>query len=426
MVKTMKKNPEFRIVPVIACLITMLCVGIEYMWGSFQKAVIDNYAAGAGAEIAGLESSVRMVSSAMIFMFVVGIFVGGLMLNRLGPKRVVMIAGALFFSGLMLTSVVVTLPSDKLWLIYITYGVLAGTGVGLAYASAINCVQQWLPHRRGFASGICVCAFGLSIVIFAPVAKALLKIGVPFTFRIFAVILGVLVFVMAFFMKTPKTGYAAALGVKEIQESDAYSLGEAARDPRFWFMCSALFFLPAANMIILPLVQTLANLRGVPESQALITQQLVGVASALSRLILPTLSDRISRSKTIFTMTIVMMVASLLMTFAGGILYSVAIFFIVFAYSGPAGIYPAMAGEAYGMKNMSSIFGMAFLSIGLSTFAFNQLSTVINADASITGDYTAIFVVGGVVNVVPMVCMLIYDRVGKKRDAKRALVLSAR
>ena len=421
----MKKNPDFRIVPVIACLVTMLCVGIEYMWGSFQAAVINNYAVDAAVDKTTLEASVRMVSSAMIFMFVVGIFVGGLMLNRLGPKRVVMIAGVLFFSGLMLTSVVVTLSADRLWLIYITYGVLAGTGVGLAYSAAINCVQQWLPHRRGFASGICVCAFGLSIVIFAPVAKALLNIGVPLTFRVFAIILGVLVLIMAFFMKTPKAGYAASLGVKQIQESDAYSLGEAARDPRFWFMCSALFFLPAANMIILPLVQTLANLRGVPESQALVTQQLVGVASALSRLILPTLSDKISRSKTIFTMTIVMMIASLLMTFAGGILYSIAIFFIVFAYSGPAGIYPAMAGEAYGMKNMSSIFGMAFLSIGLSTFAFNQLSTAINADAAVTGDYTAIFIVGGVVNIVPMICMLIYDRVGKKRDAKRALARSA-
>ena len=421
----MKKNPDFRIVPVIACLITMLCVGIEYMWGSFQGAVINHYAAGAAIETARLESSVRMVSSAMIFMFVVGIFVGGLILNKMGPKRVVMISGVLFFSGLMLTSVITTLSADKLWLIYITYGVLAGSGVGLAYSASINCVQRWLPHRRGFASGICVCAFGLSIVIFAPVAKALLEYGgVPFTFRTFAIILGVLVFIMAFFMKTPVADYAANRGVKEIQEKDAYSLGEAARDPRFWFMCSALFFIPAANMIILPLVQTLAPLRGVPASQALLTQQLVGVASAVSRLILPSLSDKISRSKTIFAMTILMMISSLLMTFAGGVLYSIAIFFIVFAYSGPAGIYPAMAGEAFGMKNMSSIFGMAFLSIGLSTFAFNQLSTAINADAAITGDYTAIFIVGSVVNVVPLVCMLVYDRVGRKRDAKRALIRS--
>jgi len=79
---------------------------------------------------------------------------------------------------------------------------------------------------------------------------------------------------------------------------------------------------------------------------------------------------------------------------------------------------------------MSSIFGMAFLSIGLSTFAFNQLSTwintVVNANKPTNEyDYTAIFIVSGVVNLVPLVCMLIYDRVGKKRDAKRALIRSS-
>ncbi|MCL1835444.1 MAG: MFS transporter [Oscillospiraceae bacterium] len=405
----MKKNQEFRIIPVIACLITMLCVGIEYMWSVFQNPVMVHYG--------WAESSVRMVSSAMIMMFVVGIFVGGLIIDKMGPRLVVMIAGILFFAGLMLTSM---LTADKPWLIYITYGVIAGTGVGFAYSGAINCVQKWLPHRRGFASGICVCAFGLSIVVFSPIAEYLLDIGVPFTFRTFAIVLGAIVFAMSFFFKVPDKGYAERLGVKGIQEKDSYTIPEAVRDPRFWFMCSALFFLPAPNMIIQPLVKTLAALRDVPAGQASRTVQLVGVASALSRLILPTLSDKLSRSKIIFAMTIVMMVSSLLMTFAGGYLYSAMIFLIVFAYSGPAGIYPAMTGEAYGMKNMGSIFGLAFLSIGLSTFAFNWLSTLINAEAAVTGDYTLIFIVGAVANIIPFVCMLMYDRVGKKKSAQRA------
>ena len=409
----MKKNQEFKIIPVIACLITMLCVGIEYMWSVFQNPVMVHYG--------WAESSVRMVSSAMIMMFVVGIFIGGLIIDKMGPRLVVMIAGIMFFAGLMLTSM---LTADKPWLIYITYGVIAGTGVGFAYSGAINCVQKWLPHRRGFASGICVCAFGLSIVIFSPIAEYLLDIGVPFTFRTFAIVLGAIVFVMSFFFTVPDKGYAERRGVKGLQESDSYTIPEAVRDPRFWFMCSALFFLPAPNMIIQPLVKTLAALRDVPAGQASRTVQLVGVASALSRLVLPTLSDKLSRSKIIFAMTIVMMVSSLLMTFAGGYLYSSMIFLIVFAYSGPAGIYPAMAGEAYGMKNMGSIFGLAFLSIGLSTFAFNWLSTLINAEAAITGDYTLIFIVGAVANVIPFVCMLVYDRVGKKKAAERAALRS--
>ena len=404
-----KKNPEFKIVPVIACLVTMLCIGIVYMWSVFQKPAIDYYG--------WPDTAVTMVSSVTLFMFVVGIFVGGVLVDRIGPRLVVMAAGVMFFSGLMLTSF---LSAERPWLIYITYGVLGGAGVGFAYSGAINCVQRWLPHRRGFATGICVCAFGLSIVIFAPVANKLLGIGVPFTFRMLAIILGLIVFAMSFFFKIPPEGYAARRGVKVVQDSGSYSLIEAVRDPRFWFMCSALFFGTAAYMIINPRVVTLAILRDIPEFQRTLTVQLLGISSALSRLILPTLSDKISRSKTIFVMMIVMMVSSFLMTFAGGALYSIAIFFIVFAYSGPAGIYPAMAGDAYGMKNMSSIFGLAFMGIGLSSITFGTwLPRALSPDAAVTGDYKLIFIVGAVVNIVPMVCMLIYDRVGKKKDAQR-------
>ena len=56
----------------------------------------------------------------------------------------------------------------------------------------------------------------------------------------------------------------------------------------------------------------------------------------------------------------------------------------------------------------------------MSTFAFNWLSTLINAEAAITGDYTLIFIVGAVANIIPFVCMLVYDRVGKKKAAQRA------
>jgi len=394
----------------------MFCVGIEYMWSVFQGPIIKYYG--------WQDTAVAMVASTMLFMFVVGIFVSGLLLTRVSPKRIVMIAGILFFAGLMSTSF---LSESTSWMIYITYGVLAGTGVGFAYSGAINCVQRWLPHRRGFASGICVCAFGLSIVFFSGVASNLLQTnGVPFTFRMLAIILGVIVFVMSFFLKSPAEGYAERRGVKEIKEKDAFSLGKAVRDPRFWFMCSALFFGTAAYMIINPRVRTLATLRGISDSQALLTVRLVGVSSALSRLILPTISDKFSRSKTIFFMTILMLIASYLMTFAGGILYTVAIFFIVFAYSGPAGIYPAMCGKAFGMKNMSSIFGLAFLCIGLSSITFGTwLPGLINPNAAKDGNYVLIFIVGAVINVIPMVCMLIYDRVGKKRDAQRAALSEA-
>ena len=88
---------EFRIAPVIACIITMLCVGIVYMWNVFQQPVMDHY----GWE----KTAVSFISAVNLFAFTAGIFLGGVIVDRRGPRIVNMISGVLFFVGLFLSSV---------------------------------------------------------------------------------------------------------------------------------------------------------------------------------------------------------------------------------------------------------------------------------------------------------------------------------
>lgn len=401
----MQTKQKLNLKAVISCLIIMFSVGLVYMWSVFQQPVTNHY---------GWDpSAVSMISSAMIMMFVFGIFIGGTLQDRFGPRLVATLGGVLFSGGLFLSSMI---PASLPWLMYITYGVLGGSGVGLAYSGSLNCVQRWMPHKRGFAAGICVCAFGLSVVVFSPVVeymhRSLGENAVPNTFRILGILFFVIIMIASLFVKNPGKEYIESLNLPaSVLHGKQYSIPEAVKTPHFWFMCSALFFLPAAYMIIIPLVKTLAAARGVPENVASLTVQLTGVASAVSRLILPVLSDKVGRAKTIFAMTLVTIVASLLMIFATGALYTIAIFMIVFAYSGPAGIYPGMCGEKFGSKNMGSIFGLAFLCLGFSSLLFNYLAGVLNSDGAVTGNYTISFVVAAVVCLIPMVCMLVYDKV---------------
>ena len=406
------KNSEFRIAPVIACIVTMLCVGLVYMWSVFQQPVLNYY----GWE----KTAVSLIASVNILMFGVGIFLGGILVDRKGPHIVNRVSGVVFFLGLFLTSV---LPKGAPWLIYISYGVLAGIGVGLAYAGSTNCLQKWFPTRRGFASALCVCAFGTSIVVCAPIATSLLNnVGVPATFRILSIVLGGIVIICSLFVKAPPANYMEGKKPAAPTDTDPYTLGEAVKDPRFWYMCSALFFMPATYMIVNPIVKTLAYERGILESQATITVMLVGVASAVSRFIVPTLSDKVGRAKSIFWMCILQLVCSILMIFVGGWLYTVIVFLVVFAYCGPAGIYPAMCGDAYGMKHTGTIFGLSFLCLGLSSLFFTWLTGLIN---KATGSYTLSFIIGAIMCLIPAYTMLIYDKVAKKKDAERLARRSA-
>lgn len=396
---------EFKIAPVIACIITMLCVGIVYMWNVFQQPVMDYY----GWE----KTAVSFISAVNLFAFTAGIFLGGVIVDRRGPRIVNMISGVLFFVGLFLSSV---LPKSTPWLIYVTYGVLGGVGVGLAYAGATNCLQKWFPTRRGFASAIATCAFGTSIVVCVPIAKAFLERGVPFAFRMLGTILGAIVFVCAFFIFTPPRGYMADRIPPRAEEKAPYSVGEALRDPRFWFMCTPLFFMTVTYMVVNPIIQTLGTERGLSPALLTTTSMLVGIASAVSRFIVPTISDKLGRAKSILVMSVLMLVCALLMIFVRGALYTVVIFLIVCAYSGPAGVYPAMTGDAFGMKNTGTIFGLAFFCIGFSSLFATWLTGVI---VKATGGYTWVFIASAILCLIPLYCLAVYDRVDKKKKAER-------
>ena len=93
-------------------------------------------------------------------------FVGGHLERRFGPRLVTLAGGLIMSLGLVLTYLTI---SVSYWLMLVTYGVIVGGGVGLAYIGPIACVMRWLPKWKGVSSGLVVAGIGLSALVFDPV-----------------------------------------------------------------------------------------------------------------------------------------------------------------------------------------------------------------------------------------------------------------
>ncbi len=398
-------NNKTKLLTVAACLVTMFCIGIVYLWSVFQQPVIDHYG--------WSSSAVTMVSSAIIFFYVLATLVSGFIQDRTGPRFVVILGGVLLSLGLFLTSL---LGSGTPWLIYITYGVCAGFGVGFGYSGALNCIQKWYPHKRGFATGISVCAFGLATVVLGPLIELFIaRLGVPGAFRIMAFTFPVLVVVAGIFVKNPGKDYIDSLNLPAATlKQRQYRPSEAVRALEFWCLGLSLFFLPAAYMMIVPRVKTLGLLRGLSENMTTITVSLTGVASAVSRLVAGAASDKIGGARTIWILTAVTLAASILMVFAEGGLYIAAVMLIVCGYSGPAGIFPVLSTGAFGSKNSGTNYGMAFMFLGVSSPTFTMISNMVSKTGVETGNYTASFVIAAVGCIVPLIMLPLYDLARKK------------
>lgn len=90
-------------------------------------------------------------------------FVGGWMVRKIGPRWTTLIGGWIMSIGVFLTYFTIKV---SFWLVLLTYGLMFGVGVGIAYVGPLSAAMKWLPKWKGLANGIVVGGFGLGALIF--------------------------------------------------------------------------------------------------------------------------------------------------------------------------------------------------------------------------------------------------------------------
>ncbi len=400
-----------RLRSVIASCLAMFCIGIVYIWSVFQQPVIDYF--GSSSEL------VSMLSSAIISMYVAGGLIGGCIQDRFSPRTSALTGSVLFFGGLMLSSF---LGKDQLWLMFITYGVVTGLGVGFVYSGCINSIQKWFPGRRGFSTSLAVFAFGLSAAMYTTLIEWLLRRpsfgdhALPSTFRAIACIFGGAVLLFSCFIRNPASGWDGNRTSRTVlSERRQLTTREAIKTGEFWCIALTQFFQPAAYMMLLPLIKTIGAARGLSPAMLTLTVSLTGISSAVSRLLNGSLSDKIGRIRTLYLLTLLILCGAVALSFSKGLIYLIIVQIIVFGYNGPAGIFPALVTDSFGTKYSGSNWGSIFLFLGLSSLIFTRLAAVISKSGAETGDYTASFFTAAAVCVIPLTVLPLYNVWHKRR-----------
>ena len=90
-------------------------------------------------------------------------FIGGWMVRKIGPRLTTLIGGWTMSLGVGLSYFTIKI---SFFLLLLTYGLLFGIGVGVAYIGPLTSAMMWMPKRKGFANGVVVAGFGLGSLIF--------------------------------------------------------------------------------------------------------------------------------------------------------------------------------------------------------------------------------------------------------------------
>lgn len=401
----MKNSRKESALPtVIGCVLVQLCVGILYLWSVFKSPVVKYYN--------WTTEAANMVSSYMIFAFVVGSLIGGFLQDKTNPKLVATIGCILFCGGIFITSF---LTSATISFIYLTYCVISGLGCGFAYGSILSCMQKWFPHKRGFATGLSAGAFGFSTVIFSPVSNWLLGLyEAPMTFRILSILFFIVSMIACLFIRLPSESYIKSLNLPQASSNQKnFTPKEAMKTLPFWCITISCFFTCGTWNIVLPIMKDLGMERGLSESMAILTVSLTGITNAGGRIIMSSLSDKIGRANTIILLALLTCVCAVSLIGAGGIIYTIIILLTAIGYGGPSATLPALTTDLYGPKYSGTNYGITLLGLGFSSIVFNAISNYLR---NLTGTYTASFILAAVSALVPVVLMLLVKRYQKRQS----------
>ena len=366
-----------------------LALGVLYAWSVFGKQFTETVDKGG---FGWSKTQAALPYTIAIAFFAAMMVPAGRLQDKFGPRVVATIGAILTGVGLIVSGFA---SATNMAPVIIGFGVLAGTGIGLGYASATPAAVKWFPpERKGLITGIVVSGFGLASVYIAPLSKYLLgAYGVNTSFIILGIAFAVLTGIVCQFIKNPATPVVSASAKNAANNYKVdYTWREMMRTPTFYllwieYVCGAM----AGLMVIGHLAKIVSVQSNNVIQTGFMFVALLAIFNAGGRLIAGVASDYIGRMKTILlvfiSQAIVMLFFAKISSFTGFIIGSAV---VGFSYGSCLSLFPSTTADHWGTKNLGLNYGIMFTAWGVGG-VFGPILAGKVADAS--GNYSMAYTI---------------------------------
>jgi OFA family oxalate/formate antiporter-like MFS transporter len=338
-----------------------IALGTYYAWSVFVPALEHEF--GWNRTQTSLVPTIDMVTLASMFL------VGGFLQKRIGPRMVAAIGGLLYSLGLLLASRIHTLP-----MLYLTWGLMVGGGIGFGYLVPITVGSKWFPNHRGLVNGLAIGIFAAGSGLFGPLAGLLVeRIGWRATFQILAGVFFVFTMIGAYLLKDPPEGYAGpaskstGAGRPRAHHLDIPT-AQVLRNPVFLTLWVAYALGTTAGTMVISQLVPFARSAGFNAKTAAFAITIGAIGSASGRFFSGWMSDHLGRLRTLRAVILTsMLVTPMLYVWRGELLaFYVLLFFVYYCYGTQLSVYTALAGDFWGTKYLATNYGLLLLAWGFA------------------------------------------------------------
>jgi OFA family oxalate/formate antiporter-like MFS transporter len=330
--------------------------------------------------------------------------VEGWIVDSLGPHRgprLMVAAGGVF----VLIGWLINAKAQSLGMLYLG-AVVSGVGAGGIYATCVGNAVKWFPDRRGLAVGLTAAGFGAgAAVTVIPIQKMIASIGYADTFFWFAIGQGVIIFVLAWLLRSPEPGEVPSAGAVKILQSKVSSTPtEMLTSPIFWLLYIMFVLVSASGLMVAAQIAIIAKDYNVSQAVVLGTTTLIvagiidNVANGSARPFFGWVSDQIGRE---YTMAIAFTAGGLaywLLGTAGTTPWTFIICaaLIFFTWGEIFSLFPSTCTDMFGPKYATTNTSLLYTAKGVSAFVV-PLANVLK---SYSGSWHSVFAVAAIMNFV--------------------------
>lgn len=390
---------------VFASLVAMaVTVGTLHAFGVFFKPLLQEFG-WSRATTSGVFSLGGVIQG------VIAVLVG-LISNRVGPRKLVVVSGVLL--GL---SYVMGSWTTALWQLYLYFGLLQGGARGVPYNPLMATIARWFTKRRGLAIGIALSGGGVGTIIFPMLGNSLIeRFGWQSAFLYFGLISGAMMIGAGLVVRArPPEMQPSVQNIESLRtnatanpgnQQEVYTpVSRVLSNRSFWLVVVMGFFTNlTVSMVFVHLVPYATDQR-IPAAVAASFVSVIGVFNIVGKIGGGAFSDRYGLRMGMLICFGIGAFSLFWLNFASTLwmFYSFAVVFGL-AYSGWMPLFPVMVERIFGVGSMSAVLG--FLT------AANMIGSSVGAYVAgylfdVTNSYQWAFFLAGMVLIVSIPCLLL-------------------
>ena len=243
-------------------------------------------------EFGWLRSDVSFAFSLVAYMIVVMSPVQGMLVDRFGPRRVVLTSIPLF--ALSLAAIYFT-PAN-IYVYYLLWALVPIAGLGLWPLGYLQAVTPWFDRKLGLALGCANAGIGLGstflpMLVIGPIIAA-------YSWRHAVLALAILVLVVSWpivasCLREPSGGDSVARKLTAASRSFGLTFRQAAREPTFWMLNLGFFMLGVTATSLVTQQVPLLRDAGWTVEQTTRLQMTFGIGLLFARIVVGFLIDQI-------------------------------------------------------------------------------------------------------------------------------------